>query len=153
MIKGHAGLSVGTSFPRGPAMSSQRRTFVLQAVGVAVVVGVIFFTLLLPSEPDELSGIDAPGSETPGFTLPGDTDGKKKGSGREAKDNASAENPRNPAGPDVVASASGLDGADSDVDGGPWVPPGSRDPGDDQYSSTATILMDRVKAADSGLGR
>lgn len=119
-----------------------------------MVIGVIFFTLLLPSEPDELTGIDAPGSETPGFTIPGDTDGKKNGSRKEAKGNASAVNQRQPAGRDVIASVSGLgDGADSDVDGDPTVPPESRDPGDDQYSSTATTLMDRVKATDSGLSR
>ncbi len=119
-----------------------------------MVIGVIFFTLLLPSEPDELSGIDAPGSETPGFTIPGDTDGEKNGTRGKAKDNASAANPKKQADPDVVASVSGLgDGADSGVDGEPWVPPESRDPGDDQYSSTATTLMDRVRVPDSGLSR
>ena len=118
-----------------------------------MVIGVIFFTLLLPSEPGELSGIDAPGSETPGFTIPGDTNGKKNGSSREAKDKASVANRTKPAGPDVVASVSGLDGSDTTVDDVPSVPPESRDPGDDQYSSTARILMDRVRTADGGLSR
>jgi hypothetical protein len=116
-------------------MSSPNRTFVLQAVGVAVVIGVIFFAFLRPTDVGELSGIDAPGDDGPTFGIPGD--GRERGKdarGEPRSDDRASNRTRSAL---TSASASG---------GGPAVPPAGDDPAGDQYTSTATALMSRVRA-------
>jgi hypothetical protein len=116
-------------------MSSQNRTFVLQAVGVAVVVGVIFFAFLRPSDVGELSGIDAPGDDGSTFGIPGD--GRE--GGKDARSQAgSDERGSNPT-RSVLASAPASNG-------GLGPPPAADDPAGDQYTSTAIALMNRVRA-------
>jgi len=145
MIKRQAALSVGASLPGYLTMSSQRRTFVLQAVSVAVVVGVIFFAFLRPSELGELSGIEAPGGDGPTFVLPGDAE-KRKNSQEGPKSDARKADRRDSAGSGFVASLSGPD------DGSELVPTGN-DPTGDQYTSTAAALLDRIRAAGDEVGR
>jgi len=43
-------------------MTGRYRTLALQAVGVAAIAAIIFFTFLRPDTPGDLSGIEAPGS-------------------------------------------------------------------------------------------
>jgi hypothetical protein len=115
-------------------MSSQRRTFVLQAVGVAVVIGVIFFAFLRPTEVDDLSGLKAPGNDGSTFGVPGEGDKTKKGS-RKDRGNGDRVSDRQ----DPAKAASGSKGD-------PLVPPVIDGPVGDQYTSTTTALMNRVRA-------
>ena len=63
-------------------MSGRYRTVALQAVGVAVLAAFIFVAFLRPSEPGDLSGIDAPGSgDSPTVATPPDDDKDKRASG------------------------------------------------------------------------
>jgi hypothetical protein len=115
-------------------MSSQNRTFVLQAVGVAVVIGVIFFAFLRPDDVSELSGIDAPGDDGPTFGLPGDRSERgKHGRDEPRSDNQVSNQPQS-----ALASASVSNGRS------PATP--ADDPAGDQYTSTVTALMNRVRA-------
>jgi len=123
-------------------MSSQRRTFVLQAVGVAVVIGVIFFAFLRPTEVDDLSGIEAPGNDGSTFGVPGESDETKNGSRNDRGDGDRISDR-----PDPARAASGSMGDPlvppvSD----PLVPPVDNDPVGDQYTSATTALMNRIRA-------
>ena len=123
---------------------SQNRTFVLQAVAVTVLVGVVFFAFLRPSGQDDLAGIDAPGGEGPSLVIPGN-DGKKNKANRAFKGKARGERlagARNSA----LTAAGGLSGVQG------VLPTGSA-PSDDQYSSTATALLDQIRAPSTGLAR
>jgi len=130
-------------------MTSQNRTFVLQAVGVAVVIGVIFFAFLRPTDVSELSGIDAPGDDDATFGLPGagregGKDGREGGKdgrerGKDSRGEPRGDDRRSNRARSVLTSAPA-------ADGGPALPSGGNDPADDQYTSTATALMKRVMA-------
>jgi hypothetical protein len=115
-------------------MSSQNRTFVLQAVGVAVVIGVVFFAFLRPTDVGELSGIDAPGDDGPTFGIPGD--GSERGKNRRGEPRGENRASNRPDSALTSASVSR---------GGPAAT-SSDDPAGDQYTSTATALMNRVRA-------
>ena len=122
-------------------MSGQNRTFVLQVVGVALLVGIIFFAFLRPSDPGELAGIDAPEGDAPAFGLPGpDRDGE----GRDGSqgDSRSAGRGRGDGERTLTSSAASS--------GGLATPALGDAPADDQYTSAATSLMERVEAASSG---
>lgn len=126
-------------------MSGQNRTFVLQVAGVATLVAVIFFAFLRPSDPGELSGIDAPGGNPPAFELPGVNGGN--GPGRARADGESRRAIREGAGGrHAFASSAGWSA-------GLGVPPFGDSPSGEQYTSTAVALMERVKAASPGGAR
>jgi hypothetical protein len=127
-------------------MSSRRRTFVLQAVGVAVVIGVIFFAFLRPTDVDDLSGIDVPGDNGSTFGIPGEGDETKKGPRSDrSKGNRASDRP-DPGEAESFGEAGSPGGAASRLGGDPLVPPVGDDPVGDQYTSTTTALMNRVRA-------
>jgi hypothetical protein len=127
-------------------MSGQNRTFVLQVVGVATLVAVIFFAFLRPSDPGDLAGIDAPGGETPQFGVPGlDRDGDRRNGPAVAlrgEDRGRSDGTRS-IGTRAVAIGAG-------PNGGPGPPPTGDGPPGDQYTSTAVALMERVRDAPGG---
>jgi hypothetical protein len=128
-------------------MSGQNRTFVLQVVGVATLVAVIFFAFLRPSDPGDLAGIDAPGGETPQFGLPGldRNDGDRRNGPADAlrgADRGGSDGTRL-VGTRAVASGTG-------PTGGPGPSPTGDGPPGDQYTSTAVALMERVRDAPGG---
>ena len=115
----------------------QSRTFLLQAVAVAVAIGIVYFAFLRPSDPDELAGIQAPGGDAPTFALPDERgpDGKRT----HAKDRP--EKGERPARARSTVLARSVLGAGR----GTAAPAAGGGPADDQYTATATALMDRVR--------
>lgn len=120
-------------------MSGRYRTVALQAVGVAVLAAFIFVAFLRPSEPGDLSGIDAPGSgDSPTVIAPPDV-GDKKGE-RNRGDDQGKKGDSNGSGSNGSGAprSSGSDDADdssTQPDTGP---------GDDQYTDLVTVLMKQV---------
>jgi hypothetical protein len=135
MMTGQSEHSVRTSLPGIRAMNGPNRTFVLQAVGVAVIVGVIFFAFLRPSDVGDLSGIDASGDDGATAGVPGE--GLHRGNhgrNRPRNDDRASNRPRR-------GVTSGSVGS-----GGLALPPAGDDPAGDQYTSTVAALMTRVMA-------
>jgi hypothetical protein len=134
-------------------MNKPNRTFVLQAVGVAVVVSVIFFAFLRPTDVGELSGIEAPGDDGPTAGIPGegpargnDARGTRRSDPRDSNRRRTASTSASAAsGGSAVPPASG-GSAVPPASSGSAVPPASDDPADDQYASTVAALMNRVTA-------
>ena len=129
-------------------MSGRYRTVALQAVGVAVVAGVIFIAFLRPSEPGELSGIDAPGGgDEPTAVNPPDDDKAKKNGKRQGEDQ------NRPGGGDPPnarrANGNGPSGAaDSPLDDTLAPSDGDSGPDDDQYTDLVSALMEEVGEPD-----
>ena len=125
-------------------MSGLNRTFVLQAVGVAVIVGVLFFAVLRPTELGELAGIDAPGrGDGPTFVIPGND--RKPGNGSDNASNASRN--RNAAERQSASTASSAGASVLSPAGGSVLSPAGDGPADDQYTDAATALMDQIRAS------
>jgi hypothetical protein len=135
-------------------MSARFRTIAFQAIGVAVIAAIVYAAFLRPTDPGELSGIDAegPGSVAASPETPGG-DGKKKapkGKGNDPKTKSTAMPPGlGGAGDDGQAGAPlGAAGP-----AGTGIPPvgGDTFPGDDaesppvdQYDDLVARLMQRV---------
>lgn len=124
-------------------MSGRYRTVALQAVGVAVLAAFVFIAFLRPSEPGDLTGIDAPGGgDGPTVVNPGPPDKRNKGRKNGDDKNRLNGNDR-PGGP----GASGSDRrGGGDPGGGPGTPPSGDGggPDDDQYTDLVTVLMEQV---------
>ena len=108
------------------------RTFAFQLVGVAVVVGIIFFAFLRPTNPGELFGIDAPDGEQPSFAGPTGGRSEHQKGVEEKFTRAAGDDGRH------QSRARGYDGVP-----GSQPDPGAQ-PSDDQYTDLATALMARV---------
>ena len=121
-------------------MSGRYRTVALQAVGVAVLAGFIFIAFLRPSEPGELSGIDAPGGGGESTAVnPDDVKGKKDGKLKGEEQNRRAGgDPAN--GPQANGAGAGS-GADGPSD---TLAPPDGGPDEDQYSDPVSVLMEEV---------
>ena len=128
-------------------MSGRYRTFVLQAVGVAVVIGIVFFAFLRPSDVGELDGIDAPGGAGPPVATPGDERMGSEDPRRRAKAERRAGDRAD------LADAGVFISIDSATDGGQAAPRGGLGPTDDQYTDAATALMERVREPSREIGR
>ena len=115
-------------------MSSQTRTFALQAAAVAVVVGIIFFAFLRPSDVGELSGIQAPNGEEP-FATPNNGHQGKQGSKRGRADSGRQ---RAQGATMLVRTGFGPGGGST----GPFV---GEAPADAQYAGTAAALAAQVE--------
>ena len=116
-------------------MTNTNRTFVLQALGVAVVIGVIFVAFLRPTDVGDLSRIDAPGDGGTTAGIPGE--GRERGNGARSeprRDDRASNRPH----PSLTSASA--------ANGDPAVPPAGDDPAGDQYTSTATALTNRVRA-------
>ncbi|MDQ2675622.1 MAG: hypothetical protein M3Y34_02345, partial [Actinomycetota bacterium] len=127
--------------------SGPRRTFVLQAVAVALAVAIVYFAFLRPSDPDELAGIQAPGGDAPGLRAPdGEKDGKKRDRAQGRSEAGERSQQVRTGGRTDIASARG---------GGRGLLINAGGPAGDQYTATATALMQRVRgtSGETGLRR
>ena len=126
-------------------MSGRYRTVGLQAVGVAVLAAFVFIAFLRPSEPNELSRIDAPsgGDDSSIVANPPDDDDDKKGDKKNSKsqNQANANNGRSN-GPGANGNDRGIVPARSDDVVDP--PDGDDGPDDYQYTDLVSLLMKRV---------
>jgi hypothetical protein len=122
---------------------SPNRTFVLQVVAVAVLIGIVYLAFLRPTDDGELAGIEAPGGDGPALVAPG-PEHKKAKDPSDARDSRGA-NARDSS--RAGAARSGLGPAS-----GSELPPVGG-PADDQYTDTATALMEQIKAPSSGVAR
>jgi len=125
-------------------MSGQRRSIVLQAIGVAVIAAIIFTVFLRPDEPDGLSGIEAEGGEEQSVADPKpDKEPKKKEPKDPDGNDQGRSGPNEPGRPglgDVRGGANGGAGEDMPLEGGDDTPPV------DQYDDLVTRLMEQVGA-------
>ena len=124
-------------------MSGQRRSIVLQAIGVAVIAAIIFTVFLRPDEPDGLSGIEAEGGEEQSVADPKpDKEPKKKGPKNSDGNDQGRSGPNEPRRPGLGdVRGAGIDGADDDIplgEGDDDAPPA------DQYDDLVTRLMKQV---------
>jgi hypothetical protein len=116
-------------------VSGRSRTIALQAVGVGIIVVIVYIAFLRPTDPSELSGIDAPGGEEQPLARAPQPDAKRKRGG----DDERRDRPRRPS-----RGASRSDGPATDVppDGGGALDGGA--PPDDQYGDAVARLLARV---------
>ena len=105
--------------PRVTSDEQPKTDVCLTGCGVAVVVGVIFFAFLRPTELGELSEIEAPGGDGPTFVLPGDAEKRKSpGTGQRRRTQADRRDPPDRAtsrpfqGPTRVVAVAAADDAD-----------------------------------------
>src|SRR5690349_12616488 len=122
-------------------MSGRYRTVALQAIGVAVLAAVVFVAFLRPSEPGDLSGIDAPGGDSePEVTINPPDDGKKKGgdkrNGDKGQNRQNRGNDRQNGGGGNANGRRGGGGPNENGNGdaGDTPPGGGDSPPDDQYT-------------------
>lgn len=114
-------------------MRGVTRTFLVQAVGVVVVIGVVYFFFLRLPDTGDLTHIEAPGPEDgPAFVIPGaegdgETRVKRKGGDSSPLSSRPVLTPR-----DVVYTRVRL--------------PVDHGPASDQYASTVDTLTKRVRA-------
>jgi hypothetical protein len=131
-------------------VSGRYRTVALQAVGVAILAAFVFVAFLRPSEPDDLSGIEAPGGGN-GQTVvpPPDHEkkkgGKKGGNGHHKPNRGDRSNGTRANSNDRPGSGGGSPPDDT----GTGTPPdGDGGPDDDQYTDLVSILMKQVGQPD-----
>jgi hypothetical protein len=123
----------------------RRRIVAAQAATVALLVFVVYMTLLRPDGPDGLRGIEAPGGGTQvdGGPRGGDGEGSERDGERERRDRRGTLAPRpgpDGAPPAVLAregTAAAAPGAGVANEGGPT-------PTDDQYADSVTSLLRKV---------
>ncbi len=121
-------------------MNTRYRTVTLQAIGVAVLAAVIFVAFLRPSEPSDLSGIEARGGHKPPTASTSQHADKRRHrhSGRERPKHSSGRQGHNSGmGPSGAGSTGNASGTDS-VGGGESTPAGS------QYGDVVTRLLKEV---------
>lgn len=131
-------------------MSGRYRAVALQAIGVAVLAAVIFVAFLRPSDPGDLSGIDAPaGNEEPEIVIQDPQDDPKRSDGRKRGNKANNGRDRS-----RQRGGSRARGGQSSGSLGPlavFLPPdtdgsGGDGPGDEQYTDLVSRLMEQVGA-------
>jgi hypothetical protein len=127
-------------------MSGRYRTVALQAVGVAVLAAFVFVAFLRPSEPSDLSGIEAPGADDGPAVVKADPDDGDKNGHKGAHKNGDAQGPGGNRGQDGPRADGneGRGGPGGPGDGGTVTPPDGDGPDDDQYTDVATVLMQKV---------
>lgn len=131
-------------------MSGRYRTVALQAVGVAVLAAFVFVAFLRPTEPGDLSGIDAPGGDDGPTVVKTPPDDKKGGKNKgDKKDgNSQSRSKRNDRSNGPRSNGNGKRGGgpskapDDDV----TPPDDSGGPDDDQYTDLVSLLMKSVGA-------
>jgi hypothetical protein len=125
-------------------MSGRYRTVALQVVGVAVLAAFVYAAFLRPSDPGELSGIDAPGrGDGPTVVSPQDDDKDKSGK-RTRGDHGRRNGEGHMNGAHSHGDGSGGGQPSGSVDAGDAAVPPDAGPGDDQYTDLVSILMKQV---------
>lgn len=130
---------------RAAQVSGRHRTIALQAVGVAVLAAIVFMAFLRPSEPGDLSGIEAEGNG-PTVLDPAPPEGKEEKK-RGGMSQGVSEPDRNGFGPSALDSSVGSESSsEGGIVGGDTasLDGGGNTPGGDQYDDTVARLMDQV---------
>jgi hypothetical protein len=148
----------------GRQKAGRYRTIGFQAVGVVVIAGFVFIAILRPSDPGDLSGIDAPGPDRESRvdrpedpkdrkdrkdrpkpkTRNGDRDGSETGNSRRLGLGALAALVEGVGSGGVGASGSAAAGAPTVPGGGDGSSGGSGDPPGNQYGDLPGVLMAEV---------
>ncbi|MDQ3730167.1 MAG: hypothetical protein M3355_11345 [Actinomycetota bacterium] len=130
---------------RAAQVSGRHRTVALQAVGVAVLSAIVFMVFLRPSEPGDLSGIEAEGNGPTALDLP-PPEGKEQKKRGDMSRGASRPDRRNGFGPRALDSSVSGESSEGGIVGGdtPSLEGGGNTPSGDQYDDTVARLMDQV---------
>lgn len=140
-------------------MSTRYRTVALQAVGVAVLAAVIFVAFLRPSEPSDLSGIEAQGgNEPPTAVNTQPDDEKKKGDKKNQRDDSKGDSRRqgrnvnrngNAGQPGGGRNGRGNGRGTGDTSGSDSLGGNGDTPTGSQYGDLVTRLLQEVGAPDA----